>query len=90
MITVDECVAVEGEDAVRRGIVDDRVGVLGRVHLAQRLQGFQIEHDDRAVIAEVAKPCSSSLRDRDAMRAVDARDLADGFAGRITTIRVCH
>ena len=45
------CVAVEREDAVRRGVVDDRVGVFGRRDPAERLERLQIEHDDRRVVA---------------------------------------
>ena len=51
-ITVEECASpLKREHAVRRGVVDDRVGVLGRRDPAERLERLQIEHHDGLVVA---------------------------------------
>ena len=73
-------VAVEGEHAVRRGVVDDRVGILGGRNAAEHLERLQIEHDDRLVVARRRESVPGGRRDRRAVRAVDAGDFAEQLA----------
>ena len=70
-------IAVEGEYAIGRRVVDDRVGILRRRDAAERLVGLQIEHDDVAAVSRRRETVSGLRRDRGAVRAVDVLHLAE-------------
>jgi hypothetical protein len=67
---------VEGEDAAGGRLVDDGVGILARLGLAELLESLQIEYRDRAR-APVARKSAAQLRgEGDAVDALGVRDLA--------------
>ena len=70
-------VAIEREDAVRRAVVDDRVGVFGGRDPAEHLEGLQIEHDHRLVVARGGESVPGRRRQRGSVRALDAGDFAE-------------
>ena len=74
-------VAVQREDAVRCGVVEDRVGIFSGRDPAERLEGLQIEHDHRLVVARGGEPVSGAGRDRGSVRAIDAGDFAEQLPG---------
>src|SRR5438128_1200759 len=61
-------IAIEGENARSRRIVNDPVGSLARRHMTDGLERFQVENGDRGRPAIAHKPSSRLGRDRDAVK----------------------
>ena len=72
-------VAIQREDAIRRAVVDDRIGILGGRDAAESLEGFQIEHDHGLVVTRGGEAMTRGGRHRGSMRAVYAGDFAKQF-----------
>src|SRR5689334_7439952 len=70
-------VAVEGEDLVRRRVVNDRIRILGGVHAPEHAEGLEIEHEDRAILTGGREPMIRFWRQGRAVRALDASHLAE-------------
>ena len=78
--------AVEGEDALARGIVKNRVRILANLNLVERFQSLQIENSHGS-FATIADEAAAELRGQgNAMHAGSVRDIADGLSG----LRVDH
>ena len=65
------------EEAVRRAVVDDRVGIFSGWDPAEHLEGLQIEHDHRLVVPRGGEPMPRGFRRRGSVRALDAGDFAE-------------
>ena len=69
-------VAVECEDPVRWGVIDDGVGIESGGKFADLFVGFEIEHDHGLVIARGGETVAARLSDCRAVRSVDSCDFA--------------
>src|SRR5207237_1222583 len=70
-------VAVKREDTIAGGVIDNCVRVLGCRNMTQDFQRPRVKTVDRAVLARCRIAAPRLVDECDAMRAVDARDLAE-------------
>src|SRR5205807_8796225 len=72
---------IESEDAFRRGIINDRVGVLARRRGSQNLQCLRIEDRDIAVAPVAYEALVHIVRYRDTVYAGRVRNVPDDGGG---------
>jgi hypothetical protein len=75
------CISVEGEYAIGRNVVQDRIGIFGGLHTGQSLERLQVEHHYGFVVARSGESVARGFGDCRSMSALNASDFAKEFTG---------
>lgn len=77
-------VAAAHEDAVTSGVVDDAVGIVGSVDLAEHRVGLQVDHEQLGIFSVRDEAAADGWHQRHPVQPATPRDVGDNFPrGRV-------